>query len=153
MIWRYDTDLGIRASCTAAMPTITTGGAGDGWTNDGEPDHLCPVALLAMGDEAETAEHLERVRTIHDNAVERVPTRSGEVVTTTRRQNSTRRGSRTADPLPADGPIRALGHQPVGSRRPCVAARSYRDPSMTRTWPAAAYSRIARSAVMSGPLQ
>ena len=25
-----------------------------------------------MGDEAETAEHLERVRTVHDNAVERV---------------------------------------------------------------------------------
>ena len=75
LIWRYDTELGIRASCTAATPTITTGGAGtagDAWTDDGEPDHLCPVALLAMGGEAETAEHLERVRTVHDNAVERV---------------------------------------------------------------------------------
>ena len=56
-------------------PTITTGGAGtagDAWTDDGEPDHLCPVALLSMGGEAETAEHLERVRTVHDNAAERV---------------------------------------------------------------------------------
>ena len=67
LIWRYDPELGIRASCTAATPTITTGGAGtagDAWTDDGEPDHLRPVALLAMRGEAETAEHLERVRTV-----------------------------------------------------------------------------------------
>ena len=75
LMWRYDTELGIRASCTAATPTITTGRAGsvgDAWTDDGEPDHLCPVALIAMGTEAETAEHLQKLRTIHDNAVERV---------------------------------------------------------------------------------
>ena len=75
LIWRYDPELGIRASCTAATPTITTGGAriaGDAWTDDGEPDHLCPVALLAMRGEAETAEYLARVRTVHDNAAERV---------------------------------------------------------------------------------
>jgi len=56
-------------------PTITTGRAGsvgDAWTDDGEPDHLCPVALIAMGAEAEAAEHLQKLRTIHDNAAERV---------------------------------------------------------------------------------
>ena len=65
LMWRYDTELGIRASCTAATPTITTGRAGsvgDAWTDDGEPDHLCPVALIAMGTEAETAEHLQKLR-------------------------------------------------------------------------------------------
>ncbi len=75
LIWRYDPELGIRARCTAATPTITTGVAGtsgDAWTDDGEPDHLCPVALLAMGGDTETAEHLERVRTVHDNAADRV---------------------------------------------------------------------------------
>ena len=75
-IWRYDTELGIRASCTAATPTITTDGAGpagDAWTDDGELDHLCPVAVIAMiGAETETAEHPEKLRTIHDNATERV---------------------------------------------------------------------------------
>ncbi|MCY4122038.1 MAG: hypothetical protein OXG72_14090 [Acidobacteria bacterium] len=76
LIWRYDTELGIRASCTAATPTITADGAapaGDAWTDDGELDHLCPVALIAMiGAETETAEHPEKLRTIHDNAPERV---------------------------------------------------------------------------------
>ncbi len=75
LMWRYDTELGIRASCTTATPTITTGRAGsvgDAWTDDGEPDHLCPVALIAMGTEPETAEHLQKLRTIHDNAAERV---------------------------------------------------------------------------------
>ena len=75
LIWRHDTELGIRASCTNATPTITTGGAGaagDAWTDDGEPDHLCPVALIAMGTEGEIAEHREKLRTIHDNAAERV---------------------------------------------------------------------------------
>ena len=76
LIWRYDTELGIRASCTAATPTITTGeagAAGDAWTDDGELDHLCPVALVAMtGAEVEAAEHPETFRTIHDNAAERV---------------------------------------------------------------------------------
>ena len=75
LIWRYDPELGMRASCTAASPTITTGGAGtagDAWTDDGEPDHLCPVALLAITGEAATAGHLERVRTVHDEATERV---------------------------------------------------------------------------------
>ena len=75
LMWRYDTELGIRASCTTATPTITTGRAGsvgDAWTDDGEPDHLCPVALIAMGTEAETAEHRQELRTIHDNAAERV---------------------------------------------------------------------------------
>ena len=28
LMWRYDTELGIRASCTATTPTITTGRAG-----------------------------------------------------------------------------------------------------------------------------
>ena len=76
LIWRYDTELGIRASCTAATPTITTDGAGpavDVWTDDGELDHLCPVALIAViGAETEAAEHREKWRTIHDNATERV---------------------------------------------------------------------------------
>ena len=67
LMWRYDTELGIRASCTTATPTITTGRAGlvgDAWTDDGEPDHLCPVALIAMGTEAETAEHLQEPRDV-----------------------------------------------------------------------------------------
>ena len=76
LIWRYDTELGIRASCTAVTPTITTDAAGpavDVWTDDGELDHLCPVALIAMiGAETETAEHREKWRTVHDNATERV---------------------------------------------------------------------------------
>ena len=38
-----------------------------------ELDHLCPVALIAMiRTETETAEHPEKLRTIHDNATERV---------------------------------------------------------------------------------
>ena len=45
LIWRYDTELGIRASCTVATPTITTDGAGpagDAWTDDGELDPSMP---------------------------------------------------------------------------------------------------------------
>ena len=76
LIRRYDNELGIRASCTVATPTITTDGAGpagDAWTDDGELDHLCPVALIAMiGAETERAQHPETLRTIHDNATERV---------------------------------------------------------------------------------
>jgi len=79
LIWRYPTELGIRASCTAVTPTITTDAVGragdvcDVWTDDGELDHLCPVALIAMiGTKTETAEHPEKLLTIHDNASEHV---------------------------------------------------------------------------------
>ena len=91
LIWRYDPELGIRARCTAATPTITTGVAGtsgDAWTDDGEPDHLCPVALLAMGGDTERRQSIWRgfgpFMTTPPTAY---TTPSGEVVTITHRQN------------------------------------------------------------------
>lgn len=40
--------------------------------HDGEMHHLCPVALIAMGVDSETAEPPEQLRNIHDDAAERV---------------------------------------------------------------------------------